>query len=189
MGLNDRQRRFVEEYLKDLNATQAAIRAGYSERSARQYGESLLSKPAIQAAVAEAQEARAKRVEVDQDYVLQRLIEIDQMDVLDILNDDMSLKPVSNWPRVWRQYLSGFDLAEMFEGRGEDRDIVGILKKIKWPDKVRNLELLGRHFGMFPSKVEHTGQGGGPIRVKSEREMTDAELMAIIEGGDTEGKK
>lgn len=162
--LTTKQKRFVEEYLKDLNATQAAIRAGYSARSAKQYADQMLSKPHIAAAVAAAQAARSKRTEVDVDYVVARMVEIDQMDVLDIMNDAMELKPVSEWPRVWRQYLSGFDLAEMFEGRGEDRDMVGILKKIKWPDKIKNLELLGRHLGMFKDRVEHSGPGGAPIQ-------------------------
>lgn len=151
-----KQARFVEEYLKDLDATAAAIRAGYSARSAKQHAHDLLSKPHIQAAVAAAQAARSKRTEIDQDYVLARMVEIDQMDVLDIMTDDMSLKPVSEWPRVWRQYLSGFDLAEMFEGRGDEREMVGILKKIKWPDKTKNLELLGRHLGMFRDKLDVT---------------------------------
>ena len=102
MALTPKQRRFVEEYLKDLNATQAAIRAGYSPRSAKQHADALLSKPHIAAAVTAAQAERSKRTEIDQDYVLARMVEIDQMDVLDILNDDMSLKPVSEWPRVWR---------------------------------------------------------------------------------------
>ncbi|HCM61219.1 MAG TPA: terminase small subunit, partial [Morganella sp. (in: Bacteria)] len=75
-------------------------------------------------------------------------VEIDQMDVLDIMTDDMSIRPVSDWPASWRRYLSGFDLADMFEGRGEDREMVGILKKIKWPDKVKNLELLGKHISV-----------------------------------------
>jgi phage terminase small subunit len=162
MALTNKQRRFVEEYLIDLNATQAAIRAGYSKKTARQIGEENLSKPDIAKAVQEAQAKRSERTEVDVDYVVKRMVEIDQMDVMDIMTDSMSLKPVSDWPRVWRQYLSGFDLAEMFEGRGEERDMVGILKKIKWPDKIKNLELLGRHLGMF--KVEHTGAGGGPIQ-------------------------
>jgi phage terminase small subunit len=156
MALTNKQRRFVAEYLKDLNGAQAAIRAGYSERSAKQQAEALLSKPHIQAAVSEAQAARSKRTEIDQDYVLARMVEIDQMDVLDIMTDDMALKPVSQWPRVWRQYLSGFDLAEMFAGQGDERALVGILKKIKWPDKVKNLELLGRHLGMFKDKLDVT---------------------------------
>jgi len=102
------------------------------------------------------------------------------MDVLDIMTDDMSIKPVSQWPKVWRQYLSGFDLAEMFEGRGDEREMVGILKKIKWPDKVKNLELIGRHLGMFKDKVEVTGKDGGPIATKTERDLTDEELAAEL---------
>lgn len=175
--ITPKQRCFVQEYLKDLNGTQAAIRAGYSEQSAKQRAAELLSKPHIQAAVSEAQAARSKRTEVDQDYVLARLVEIDQMDVLDIMHDDMSLKPVSEWPRVWRQYLSGFDLAEMFAGQGDERALVGVLKKIKWPDKVKNLELLGRHLGMFKDRVEHSGS----LTIdRSVSDMTDEELMAVI---------
>ena len=85
------------------------------------------------------------------------------MDLLDIVNDDLTLRPLSQWPKAWCQYLSGFDLAEMFEGKGDSRAAVGILKKIKWPDKVKNLELLGRHHGVFTDKFEHSGPGGGPI--------------------------
>lgn len=162
--LTAKQQRFVEEYLVDLNATQAAIRAGYSPRSAKQYADELLSRPHIAAAVAAAQAARSERTQIDVDYVLQRMVEIDQMDVLDIMNDDMSLIPVREWPRVWRQYLSGFDLAELFEGRGDERELIGILKKVRWPDKIKNLELLGRHVGMFKERVEHAGPNGGPIQ-------------------------
>jgi phage terminase small subunit len=66
------------------------------------------------------------------------------MDVADILNDDGSLRPVKEWPKVWRQYISGFEISEMFDGRGDERQMVGLLKKIKWPDKLKNLELLGQ---------------------------------------------
>jgi len=91
------------------------------------------------------------------------------MDVLDIMKDDMSIKPVSQWPASWRWYLSGFDLTEMFDGRGEEREMVGILKKIKWPDKVRNLELLGKHISVQPFREQATtsltGKDGGPLEV------------------------
>ena len=112
---------------------------------------------------------RNEEVRVDAAYVLKRLVEIDQMDVLDIMTDDMSIKPVSEWPLSWRRYLSGFDLADMFEGRGEDREMVGILKKIKWPDKVKNLELLGKHITVqaFKDNVKNelVGKDGKPIEV------------------------
>ncbi|KWC78892.1 terminase small subunit [Burkholderia cepacia] len=163
--LNAKQRVFVNEYIVDLNATAAARRAGYSERTARQQGNRLLTNADVQAAIASAMKARGERTKVTSDRVLQRMVEIDEMDVLDIMNDDMSLKPVSVWPKVWRQYLSGFDLAELFEGNGDAREMVGILKKIKWPDKLKNLEMLGRHFGMFNDKVRLQGDKNAPLTV------------------------
>jgi phage terminase small subunit len=157
--MTPKQQRFVEEYLIDLNGKQAAIRAGYSEPTAEVTASRLLSNVKVSAAVDEQRAKRAERTKIDADYVLNRLVEIDQMDVLDIMDDKMNLKPVHAWPPVWRRYLSGFDVAEMFEGRGDDREMVGILKKIKWPDKVKNLELLGKHVGVqaFKDKVEHSG--------------------------------
>lgn len=145
MALTAKQQRFVIEYLVDLNATQAAIRAGYAAKGAKDQAYQLMQRPEIAAAIKEAMEARNQRTKVDADYVLNRLTEIDQMDLLDIMDDDMTIKPLSKWPKVWRQSLSGFDIAEIFEGVGKDRDLVGLMKKIKWPDKVKNLELLGKH--------------------------------------------
>lgn len=89
----------------------------------------------VKSRLAELLEERNQRNKVDADYVLQRLVEIDQMDVIDILNNDMSIKPLNERPQCWRRYIVGFDLAEIFEGKGEDREMVGILKKIKWPIK------------------------------------------------------
>ena len=168
MALNDKQDAFCREYLIDLNATQAAIRAGYSENAAKEIGYENLTKPHIQERIADLMAERNARNQVDADYVLRRLVEIDQMDVLDIMKDDMSLKPVSDWPASWRRYLSGFDVAEMFEGRGDEREMVGLLKKIKWPDKVKNLELLGKHVTVqaFKDKVEQTGEMGLTVNIK-----------------------
>lgn len=160
--MTPKRKRFADEYLIDLNAARAYRAAGYrgNDNVCAVEGHRLLSNPKVAAYIKAAIEARSERTQIDADYVLNRLVEIDQMDVLDIMDEDMSLKAVSEWPPVWRRYLSGFDVAEMFEGRGEDRDVVGILKKIKWPDKVRNLELLGKHVGVqaFKDKVEHSGE-------------------------------
>ena len=171
MALTAKQQRFIVEYLIDLNAAQAAIRAGYSVKGAKDQAYQLMLRPEILAAINEAKEARNQRTQVDADYVLNRLTEIDQMDLLDILDDDMSIKPLSKWPKVWRQSLSGFDIAEMFEGVGKERDLVGLMKKIKWPDKVKNLELLGKHVNVnaFRENVNHSGS----INLTN---MTDEEL-------------
>ena len=151
--LTPKQQRFVEEYLIDLNATQAAIRAGYSEKTAQQMGSENLLKPVVAKAIQEAFDARQERTQVDADYVLKRLVEIDQMDVLDIMDDQMKIRPVNEWPKVWRQYVVNLENLELSDGEG-------CFKKIKWPDKVKNIELLGKHVsvGAFKDKVEHSGK-------------------------------
>lgn len=144
VALTARQSRFVDEYLIDLNATQAAIRAGYSKKTASRIGPELLGKTCVSSAIESRKALRSARTQVDADYVLHRLVEIDQMDVLDILNDDGGLKPVREWPKVWRTTLSGLDISTTIANYDEEA-IENILKKIKWPDKVKNLELIGKH--------------------------------------------
>ena len=152
-NLTPKQQRFVEEYLIDLNATQAAIRSGYSERTANEQGSRLLANVSISEAIAEAQNKRTKQTEIDAAYVLRRLVEIDQMDVLDIMDDDGNVKLLRDWPKIWRQYISNIETISMDDGEGW-------LKKIKWPDKVKNLELLGKHVsvGAFKDRIEHSGK-------------------------------
>lgn len=135
--LTEKQELFVREYLKDLNATQAAIRAGYSENSANVEGSRLLTNANIQQAVAELKAERNKELKVDAKYVLNRLLDIDQLDVLDILDPNGCIKPVNEWPKPWRQNISLFEIA------GDENQ--GQVVKLKFPDKVKNLELIGRH--------------------------------------------
>ncbi|MGJ7299780.1 terminase small subunit [Morganella morganii] len=142
MALTDKQEMFCREYLVDLNATQAAIRAGYSDKTANRIAAQLLSKLDIGKRIQELKSARGERLAIDADYVLQRLVEIDQMDVADILLSNGEIKPIKDWPKVWRITLSGIDVTEIAG------DAAGLLKKIKWPDKVKNLELLGKHISV-----------------------------------------
>ncbi len=182
--LTDKQEMFCREYLKDLNATQAAIRAGYSEKTANRIAAENLSKPVIQDLISELKSARIEEVKIDANYVLNRLVEIDQMDALDIINDDGSLKPISMWPKVWRTYLSGFDLTELWEGQGEDRQQIGLLKKVKWPDKVKNLELLGKHIEVqaFANKVDHTSSDGTMSPTAESRDKRKARIQELLNG-------
>ena len=159
-NLTPKQQRFVEEYLIDLNATQSAIRAGYSEKTAAAIGAENLIKPNIAKAIEEAQNKRTEQTQIDAAYVLKRLVEIDQMDVLDIMDDQMKIRPVNEWPKVWRQYVVNLENLELSDGEG-------CFKKIKWPDKVKNLELLGRHVsvGAFKDKIVHSGDPNNPINM------------------------
>ncbi|ANV96875.1 TPA: terminase small subunit [Escherichia coli] len=165
MALTDKQEMFCREYLIDLNATQAAIRAGYSAKTANRTASENLSKPDIQFRIAELKAQRNDLVGINAEYVLNRLIEIDQMDVLDILLQNGELKPIKDWPKVWRTTLSGMDVVEMVSA-----DSAALLKKIKWPDKVKNLELLGRHVSVqaFKDNVKNevTGADGGSVRTE-----------------------
>ncbi|WP_447875349.1 terminase small subunit [Serratia fonticola] len=181
--LNARKELFCREYIVDLKAGPAAIRAGYSEKTAYSAGPRMLLEPDVKTRINQLKQERIDQLGIDANYVLLRLYEIDQMDVLDILHEDMSIKNVSDWPPVWRRYLSGFDLAEMFEGQGDDRDMVGILKKIRWPDKVKNLELLDKHLSVQTSnKQEESAENKEKSALNIQRiKLTNEKLQAEID--------
>lgn len=168
--LTPKQQRFVEEYLLDLNASAAARRAGYSERTADAIGRENLGKPTIAAAVAAAQQERSKRTQIDSDWLLTRLAEEADADLADLYLPDGNLKPVHEWPMAWRKGLvSGVEVLEEFSGSGRDRVQIGVVKKLKLADRVKVKELIGRHVnvGAFREKVEHSGPNGGPIQTDS----------------------
>ncbi|KJT24695.1 terminase, small subunit [Salmonella enterica subsp. enterica serovar Heidelberg str. SARA36] len=153
------QEAYCQSYIKTPeNQTQAAINAGFSPNTAAVKASVMMRDERIQKRIAELMEERNKRLRVSADYVLLRLVEIDQMDVLDILNDDGTLKPIREWPKIWRTTLSGFDLSSTIMNMNED-SIETILKKIKWPDKVKNLELIGKHVDVnaFKERLEVSG--------------------------------
>ncbi len=168
--LTPKQEMFCHEYLIDLNATQAAIRAGYSEKTAYNSGYENMSKREIQKRIEELKVERCERTKIDADYVLMRLVETDQLDVLDIVNSDMSFKPLSDWPKVWRQSISAMDIAEISAGE----NTLSVVRKIKWPDKVKNMELLGKHVdvGAFKDRLEVSGNLGLSERMKKARERS-----------------
>lgn len=160
--LTVQQEAYCQEYVKcPENQTQAAIKAGYSPNTAGKFASQNMRDERIQKRIAELMEERNKRLRVSADYVLLRLVEIDQMDVIDILDDEGGLKPVSQWPKVWRTSISAVDINRIrmaMKGDDED-DIESTLQKIKWPDKVKNLELIGKHVDVnaFKERLEVSG--------------------------------
>jgi phage terminase small subunit len=168
-GLTPKQERFVSEYLLDLNATQAAIRAGYSERTARAQGQRLLTNVDVAAALSKAKTDRSTRTKIDADWLLRRLADEAEADVADLYNEDGSLKPVKDWPVIWRKGLvAGIDVEEVtIEG-----SVIGVIRKLKLSDRTKRLELIGKHVDVqaFREQVEHSG--GMSITISPE----DAEL-------------
>ena len=140
-----------------------------ADKTIHEKASALMADGKISARVAELRAAAAKEAVIDASYVLKRLVEIDQMDVLDIHNDDGTIKPIKEWPKVWRQFLSSVEVSEIITSKGDEEKVTAVLKKVKWPDKVKNLELLGKHLsvGAFVERVDHTS---------SDRSMTPASV-------------
>lgn len=183
-GMTPKQSAFCAEYLIDLNATQAAIRAGYSARTARSVGAENLTKPDIQAEVSRLIGERSKRVEVSADTVIAELLRLAMTDIGQAFNEDGSLKAIHKMPEDIRRAIAGVDVFEEFEGRGEDRDQIGWTKKIRFWDKNKALEMLGRHLKMFTDKLEHAIPGGvtvnGPAPISPEAEKEMAATLAAV---------
>ena len=108
MALTPKQERFVQEYLVDLNATQAAIRAGYSEKTASRIGPELLVKTCISEAIQKAMKKREKRTEVTQDYVITKLREIAEKDASDGPDSDLKYSTVAGSSRIVTAVFRGF---------------------------------------------------------------------------------
>lgn len=155
------QEAYAQEYTKcPENQTQAAINAGFSPNTAAVKASVMMRDERIQKRIAELMEERNKRLRVSADYVLLRLVEIDQMDVIDILDDEGGLKPISQWPKVWRTSISAVDINRIrMAMKDDEEDIESTLQKIKWPDKVKNLELIGKHVDVnaFKERLEVSG--------------------------------
>jgi len=156
-NLTPKQQRFVDEYLIDLNATQAAMRAGYSVKTAEKIGSENLKKPEIAAAIEQHRVDRSEKTNINAAWVLQRLAIEADADIADLYDETTgSLLPVHSWPLIWRQGLiNGVDVEElMVEGVK-----IGTVSKIKISDRLRRLELIGKHIGVnaFQDQVNVTG--------------------------------
>lgn len=148
---------FVKEYLVDLNATQAAIRAGYSKKTAGAAGGRLLQDATILAQINLAKTERAERVEVTADLVLAELLKIARVDLSQMYTERGELKNIHDIPEDVRRAIAGIEVDELWEGRGRDAQQIGLTKKVKLWDKPRALELLGKHLKLFTEVHEHRG--------------------------------
>ena len=146
--MTKKQKRFVEEYLIDLNATQAAIRAGYSPLTARDIGCENLTKPNIQEAIDKAIAERSRRTGVNADRVVRELAKIAFVNAGEVVDFDTA---------ILMDKISEDDMAAIQSVKvktfGED----GVEREVKLADKLKALELLGKHLGLFKDKVELDG--------------------------------
>lgn len=155
--LSPKEAQFVHEYVVDFNATQAAIRAGYSQKTARQIGYETLRKPHVRAAVDAAKRDLLERADVDADMMLKLLVRDVHADINDLFDDRDVMRPMKDWPPEFRKGLiAGLETEELFDGTGEARVMIGYTKKIRFADRTAIKIALGKHtsVGAFKDRVE-----------------------------------
>lgn len=156
--LEEKQKAFCREYLVDLNATQAAMRAGYSKKTARVQAARMLSKVSIQAEIKLLVEAAAKRTDITVDRVLTELARVAFGDPRKFF-DGQALKDMKDLSDDDAAALSSIEVFEEFEGFGEERVKIGYTKKIKFWDKVSALEKIARYLKMLRTDIDLTTGG------------------------------
>ncbi len=187
--LTARERRFVEEYLVDLNGTQAAIRAGYSAKTAKVQASRLLTKANVRAAITAAKQDRAERTQVTQDQVLAELKKLgfaNMADYIEVQSDGTAAIDLSKLDRDQAAAITEVVVDEYTEGRGDDARQVKRIR-FKLADKRGALVDMGKHLGMFTDRVEHTGKDGGPIEYRDMDQPDFTGLLTDLQHG-TRGK-
>lgn len=179
--LTPKQEHFCHEYLIDLNATQAAIRAGYSPKSAGSIGEEILKKPEIQNFISQLQGKRVNAVRIDAEAILKELYDLAMVDITQAYDSAGWLKPLEEIPENVRKAISYLEVNELFDGSGPEKHIIGVNRKIKFYDKPKSLELLGKHLKLFTERHELTGKDGGAIEHKHLYDLTESELDQRIQ--------
>lgn len=193
--LTPKQRAFVREYLIDLNATQAAIRAGYSEKTARSVAAENLTKPDIAAAIEAAMKLRAERTDITADRVLKELAKIGFADIRKAVKWQSAMTTEEDNPE-------GGDIAviktvvtntvQMVASDDLDDETAAAIAevsqnatggvKIKLHDKRAALVDIGRHLGMFKDRMELTGKDGEAIKHEISADDAFGKLAAALDG-------
>lgn len=145
--MTKKQKRFIEEYLIDLNATQAAIRAGYSVKTANEQGAQNLAKLSIQQAIGEAMAERSKRTGINQDRVLLELAKIAFLNPVDVIDPETATVRAG----AALEDTAAIQSVKVKHSCSESGQMTE--REVKMADKIKALELLGKHLGMYQNNV------------------------------------
>ncbi len=162
--LTEKQQRFVEEYLIDLNATQADVRAGYSAKTADQQGSRMLANVKVQQEIGERMAERSRRIGVNQDRVVVELSKIAFVKMTDIVDEQGKIKDGAS-----DDDLACIESVKYKESSGDSGGSVE--REVKLSSKLKALELLGKHLGMWNSKLDVNITQ--PVVITGETELED----------------
>lgn len=160
---------FCREFCVDLNATKAALRAGYSEHSAANHASGLLNRPRIKRYIEKLMADRLKRVDVRADDVVAELAKIAFGDLRGVFDEQGQLLPPHEWPDDAAAAIASMEATTAERGQG---DVEHVVKVRQW-DKLRALELLGKHLKMFTDRVEHDVADGLADRLAAARKRVE----------------
>lgn len=135
---------FAAEYIIDFNGTKAAERAGSKAKNKASAASEYLRNPRVQAEIAKLQQERAKRTAINADWVLRRLAEEADADIADLYSENGALKPVSDWPIIWRKGLiTGIKHTEVRDREGNATG--DVIVELRYSDRIKRIELIGKH--------------------------------------------
>jgi phage terminase small subunit len=154
--MTPKQQRFVSEYLVDLNATQAAIRAGYSAKNANVIGPRLLVNVGISAAIAAGKGKQLEAAELSAARVLEEMRRLAFVDMRSFFDEHGNLKPIHELAAEHGSVLASFEVIKKNAQAGDG--VIDTIHKIKLWDKVRALEGLAKHFGLLIERVQVSGE-------------------------------
>lgn len=182
--LTHKQRRFVEEYAVDFNGTQAWIRAGYATKGAKQNAHVLMKRPEVAAAIEAEMSAKRERAHMKADEVMAELAKLARANMGTYLpaiasGDLSALTPEDT------AAISEVVVEQFMDNSGEEAKAVR-RTRIKLHDKRAALVDIGKHLGLFPSRTELTGPGGGPVEIEAVPSK-DKMAMALLHLFRTDG--
>lgn len=174
--LTTKQQRFVEEYMIDACATRAAVRAGYSKKTARVIGAENLQKPAIAAAISEAQSLLSERCNITAEHIIGELANIAFSNVLDYISIDDEGLPHVNLSGLTREQAAAIrNVTTEIHAGGQSKRV-----KINLHNKISALIALGRHLGMFSKKREIVGPNSGSEAAPEVNDLDLARRIAFV---------
>ena len=179
MALSYKQQRFIDEYMIDFNGTQAAIRAGYSPRTAGVQAYQLVTDARIQAELKSRTAKLSEQASITVAEIVERLAAILRATMRDYLRVTAKGELALDFSRATPQQMAAVQHLEIDRAAGEDAD--GAKKfRLRLYDKIAAADKLLRHLGAYRDRVEHSGPEGGPIEVATPPVTAERRLAAVI---------
>ena len=158
--LTVREELFCHEYLVDLKPGDAYERAGYSPNGRLRAAKILLREPIVQTRIEALRGKQLANIGIQAEDVLCELLTIARVDITEAFDPEThTLKPLGDIPASVRRTIASIDVFEEFQGTGERRKLIGFTKRVKFLDKIKSLELLGKHLSLFKEVHEHRIEG------------------------------